>query len=203
MAEPTAPDVSSRRHQMFPVLTDAEIERMRRFGDQQAYATGTRLITAGEPSPGMFVVVQGVLDISQRDGLGHVVPVTKLERGQFSGEVAQLSGRPALVDGHAEGDLEVILIPPAQLRALIIAEADLGERIVRALILRRVGLIQSGGGGPVLIGAPQSPDILRLQNFLTRNGHPYHTVDADDVAAVTLREQYSASSDDVLAVCPN
>ena len=69
-------------------------------------------------------------------------------------------------------------MPPEQLRALIIAEADLGERIVRALILRRVGLIESGASGPVLIGAPQSPELLRLQNFLRRNGHPHQVVDA-------------------------
>ena len=75
--------------------------------------------------------------------MGHVVPITTHGRGQFSGEVAQLSGRHGLVDGHADDDVEVVLIPPEQLRALIIAEADLGERIVRALILRRVGLIES------------------------------------------------------------
>ena len=65
-----------------------------------------------------------------------------------------LSGRPALVDCYAEEDIETLLVPPEQLRALIIAEADLGERIVRALILRRVGLIQAGASGPVLIGEP-------------------------------------------------
>ena len=65
-------------------------------------------------------------------------------------------------------------MPPGQLRALIIAEADLGERIVRALILRRVALIEAGASGPVLIGQPQSADVLRLQNFLRRNGQPHH-----------------------------
>ena len=74
-------------------------------------------------------------------------------------------------------DVETLLVPPEQLRALIIAEADLGERIVRALILRRVGLIEAGASGPVLIGEPQSPDVLRLQTFLKRNGYPHHVVD--------------------------
>ena len=48
-----------------------------------------------------------------------------------------------------------IAIPPAQLRALLIAEAELGERIMRALILRRMGLIESGGGGPIIVGRPR------------------------------------------------
>jgi thioredoxin reductase (NADPH) len=152
----------------------------------------------------MFVVLKGVVAISQRDGLGHVVPIVSQGPGQFLAEVAQLSGRYALVDGHAEEDVETLLVAPEQLRALIISEADLGERIVRALILRRVGLIESGASGPVLIGSPQSPDVLRLQNFLRRNGYPHQVLDAtQDDAAMALLEQYGVTLGDVLAVCPN
>lgn len=194
----------SRRHQMFPVLTEGEIERIRRFGTVRDYVRGERLFTAGEPGPGMFVVLKGVVTINQRDGLGRVVPIANQGRGQFLAEVAQLSGRYALVDGTAADNVEALLIPPDQLRALIIAEADLGERIVRALILRRVGLIESGASGPVLIGTAQSPDIRRLQNFLGRNGHPHQVLDAGaDAAATALMEQYAAGDSDVLVVCPN
>ena len=93
---------------------------------------------------------------------------------------------------------------PGQLRALIIAEADLGERLVRALILRRVGLIEAGHSGPVLIGQPQSPAVLRLRNFLARNGQPHHVVDVhEDVDAAALMEQYGAAVSEVLVVCPD
>jgi CRP-like cAMP-binding protein len=135
--------VASRRDQMFPALADAEIARIRRFGSVQRYARGARLFAAGEPGPGMFVVLKGVVTISQHDGLGHVVPIVRQGRGQFLAEVGQLSGGFALVDGYADEDVETLLVPPGQLRALIIAEADLGERIVRALILRRVALTES------------------------------------------------------------
>ena len=112
--------------------------------------------------------------ITQRDGLGHVTPVIDQGPGQFLAEIGQLSGRVALVDGHAEGDVETLLIPPERLRALLVAEADLGERIMRALILRRVNLIRGGAGGPVLIGPSNSRGVIRLQGFLTRNGYPHH-----------------------------
>jgi thioredoxin reductase (NADPH) len=106
--------------------------------------------------------------------------------------------------GKADDDVEALLVPPGQLRALIIAEADLGERIVRALILRRVGLIESGASGPVLIGEPQSSAVMRLQGFLRRNGYPYHVVDATtDADAAALLQQYGAAPNDVLVVCPN
>ena len=204
MADDRSVGVMSRRHQMFPELTDAEIARISRFGTPRRYARGERLITAGEPGPGMFVVLKGRVTLSQRDGLGHVVPIVTHGHGQFLGEVATLSGGSALVDAHAHEDVETLLVPPEQLRALIVAEADLGERIVRALILRRVGLIESGASGPVLIGGAQSARVLRLQSFLGRNGHPYQALDAaHDDAAAELVAQYGASLADVLAVCPN
>jgi thioredoxin reductase (NADPH) len=193
---------ASRLHQTFPVLSDAEMARIARFGSVQQFARGSRLFTAGEPGPGMFLVLKGVVAITQRDGLGRVVPIVRQGPGQFLAEVGQLSGRPALVDGHADEDVEVLLVPPAQLRALLVAEADLGERITRALILRRVALIESGASGPVLIGASQSPEMARLENFLRRNGYPYHLVDAEqDQDAATLLAQYGA--DKLLTVCPN
>ena len=100
--------------------------------------TASCLFETGKPGPGMFVVLSGHVAITQRDGLGHVTPVIDQGPGQFLAEVGQLSGRPALVDGHAEGEVEVILVPPEGLRRLLVAEAELGERITRALILRRV-----------------------------------------------------------------
>ena len=143
---------------MFPGLTPQEIERLRRFGSIRRYRDGELLFRTGDVGRGMFVIISGHVAITQRDGLGHITPIVDQGPGQFLAEVGTLSGRPALVDGHAEGDVEALVIEPEDLRRLLVAEAELGERIVRALILRRVGLIETGASGPVLIG---SPDIAR------------------------------------------
>src|SRR5437660_650939 len=186
-----------RLEQTFPTLTDREIARMRRFGELRAYGSGEALFETGKVGPGMFVVLTGHVAITQRDGLGHVTPVIDQGPGQFLAEIGQLSGRVALVDGHAEGDVETLLIAPERLRALLVAEADLGERIMRALILRRVSLIQGGVGGPVLIGPSDSAGVIRLQGFLTRNGFPHHLLDPErDHDAAELIERYSPSPSD-------
>jgi thioredoxin reductase (NADPH) len=194
-----------RHEQTFPTLTHHEIERMRRFGELRTYKDGEALFETGKPGPGMFVLLSGTVAITQRDGLGHVTPIIDQGPGQFLAEIGQLSGRVALVDGRADGDVETLLIPPDQLRALLVAEADLGERIMRALILRRVSLIQGGVGGPVLIGPTSLGDMARLQNFLARNGQPHHVLDpAADKDAADLVARYSASRADLpLVVCPN
>jgi thioredoxin reductase (NADPH) len=153
----------------------------------------------------MFVILSGHVAITQRDGLGHVTPVIEQGPGQFLAEIGQLSSRVALVDGHAEGDVETLLIAPDRLRALLVAEADLGERIMRALILRRVSLIRGGAGGPVLVGPSDSSGVVRLQGFLTRNGHPHHLLDpAADADASELIARYSPSQGDwPLVVTPD
>src|SRR5215469_18876890 len=186
-----------RLEQTFPDLTAAEIARMRRFGELRSYKDGDCLFETGKPGPGMFVVLSGHVAITQRDGLGHITPIIDQGPGQFLAEVGQLSGRVALVDGCAEGDVETLLIPPERLRALLVAEADLGERIMRALILRRVALIQGNAGGPVLIGPHNSSSVAQLQNFLTRNSFPHHLLDPErDHDAAEIIARYSPSPSD-------
>ena len=188
-----------RYAQTFPTLTPHEIARLRAFGEVRHYRDGEKLFETGKPGPGMFVILSGHVAITQRDGLGHVTPVIDQGPGQFLAEIGQLSGRAALVDGTAEGEVETLLIPPERLRALLVAEAELGERIMRALILRRVSLIQGGVGGPVLIGPSNSPGVIRLQGFLTRNGYPHHLLDpAKDRDADELIARYSPAPED----CP-
>ncbi|MDE2329704.1 MAG: FAD-dependent oxidoreductase [Bradyrhizobium sp.] len=194
-----------RHEQTFPALTPQEIARMRRFAEVRKYKDGEKLFQTGKPGPGMFVVLSGHVTLTQRDGLGHVTPIIDQGPGQFLAEIGQLSGRVALVDGQAEGDVETLLIPPAQLRALLVAEADLGERIMRALILRRVNLIQAGAGGPVLIGPADSSGVIRLRGFLTRNGSPHHLLDpkTDHDAAEVIARYSPSSTDWPLVVAPD
>ena len=195
--------IEQRRDQMFPKLRPEEIERLRRFGEVRRYKAGDLLFVTGEPSPGMFVLIAGTVAVSSRDGLGHVVPIVEEGPGQFLAEVGQLSGRPALVDARATTDVEALLISPERLRGVIIAEAELGEKIMRALILRRVALIENGAGGPVLIGPALNPDMVRLQNFLARNGYPHQVLDPDeDADAKALVERYAPEPSHLpLAVC--
>jgi thioredoxin reductase (NADPH) len=205
MDEFVYPAHGPRYHETFPVLAAREIERLRRYGSLRTYSDGEKLFEAGKLSPGMFVVLKGLLAIVQRDGLGHVTPIIEQGAGQFTAEAGQLSRRSAITDGTAKGVVETLLIPTEGLRALLIAEAELGERIMRALILRRVALLQGGAAGAVLIGAPEAADVIRLQVFLTRNGYPHHLLDAArDPEAKEVIGRYADKAGGLpLVVCPD
>jgi thioredoxin reductase (NADPH) len=196
--------IDNRNEQMFPKLTPNEVNRLHRFGEVRHYTPGEALFVTGSVAPGMYVLIKGSVRVTRRDPLGHSAPIVEEGPGQFVAEVGQLSGQPAFVDGHAVDDVEALLIPPENLRALMIEEPELGERIMRALILRRIALIEAGAGGPVLIGAENSPDVIRLQGFLARNAYPHQLLDpAQDQDAAKLVEQYAPNPSDLpLAVCP-
>jgi thioredoxin reductase (NADPH) len=139
---------------MFPVLSEAEIDRVRHFGEVKRFPVGELLFRAGEAVPGTYVILSGRIAITPRDGLGQAVPVAVFAQligapveemmevvpGEVIAEIGQLSGRADLsvLDARAVEDVEAIVVPPAALRTLLVAEAELGERILRALILRRV-----------------------------------------------------------------
>ncbi len=189
MSPPTLSIIDTRRDQMFPVLEPADIERVRRFG---------------EKGHGLTVILAGTVEITQHDESGRREPIVTYGAGAFMGELAQLAGRPALVDAYAQTAVDALLIPPEQLRALLIAEAELGERIMRALILRRVGLLERGAGGPVIVGRAENGDVLRLQSFLQRNGHPHQRLNPEtDSEAKALIERFHVDPGQLpIVLCP-
>jgi thioredoxin reductase (NADPH) len=197
--------IDTRRHQMFPTLEAAEIERVRRFGKVRAYRAGESLARVGQVGLGLTIILVGKVDITQHDESGRRTPIVTHGAGAFMGELAQLAGRPALVDAHAQGAVEALSIPPDQLRALLIAEAELGERIMRALILRRVGLLETGAGGPVIVGRAGNGDVLRLAGFLRRNGHPHQRLDPEtDAEAKALIDRFHVDTGQLpIVLCPS
>ena len=205
MAAPKRSIVDSRHDQMFFDLEPAEIERVRRFGTCRAYAAGEALANVGEVAQGLTILLSGNVDILQREKSGGHRLIVTHGPGSFMGELAQLAGRPALIDAYAKGPVQALIIPPERLRALLIGEAELGERIMRAFILRRVGLLETGGGGPVIVGRAGNRDVLRLENFLRRNGYPHLSLDPEsDEEAKALIEKFQVDPGQLpIVVCPS
>ena len=200
--------VETRRHQIFPVLDRAQIETAKRFAsaDARHFAAGEVVYEVGERYAPAWLVLEGTIEVVRRDGLDHEAAITTHSVGQISGEVSQLAGRPSLAAGRA-GPQGCTALPfdAAHLRALVIGSADVGETIMRAFILRRVGLIQEGGAGSVLVGRTGEPDLVRLQGFLARNGYPYAVLDAAaDEEGRALVERLGVRPDELpLMVCPD
>lgn len=200
--------IETRGHQLFPVLDAGQIETAKRFasGAARDFAPGEIVFDVGQRRAPAWLVLKGSINVVRRDGLNREAAITSYGVGQFSGEVSQLAGRESLASGRAGAEgCTALPFDAAHVRALMIGSAEVGEIMMRAFILRRVGLIEEGGVGSVLVGNPGTPNLVRLQGFLGRNGHPYTVLDAaNDADGRAVVERFGVLPDELpLMVCPN
>jgi thioredoxin reductase (NADPH) len=195
---------ADRSAQRFPLLDEAQLATVRRFAaaEPRAFAPGQSLYEIGERGVPAWFLLAGTADVYGRVGADEEVELQTLEPGQFSGELHQLADRAVLAGARAGAEGCVALpLDAGRLRALIIGAAELGEVIMRAFILRRVGLLERGVG-PVLLGRAGSPDLLRLQGFLTRTGYPHIVLDCSSERGRRLLDDLDPPPGDLpLLVC--
>ena len=197
--------LATRRHQVFPVLDAQDLQRVKRFGEPHAFEEGQYLATAGQRSEGVMFILGGTVRVTRKDVVGVEEHIVTYGPGSFLGGLEQLAGRPSLVDARAVGAVSALVVAPDRLRTLFIGEASLGERILRALILRRVLLLESSAGGPVIVGHSEDRNVLRLEGFLRRNGHPQQTLDAStEPEAKAIIDRFHIDPKDLpVVLCPS
>lgn len=198
------PDLERRRHQIYPVLSEADLRHVRRFATEQVFADGAQLFAAGRPTPGLLVVLKGAIREYRHDGFANDSLIMVFQPGQFTGDVGLLSERLAMSDGVAQGAVTVLAVNPDGLRAMVLAFPELGERMVRALILRSVCLFEHNSGGPVIIGPRSNGRVHALHSFLVANAHPHTVLDpAGDARAAEVMLREAPAPDELpLVVCP-
>lgn len=168
-----------RSSQTFARLTPDMIARVAALATEEEVPRGARLFRQGERGVDFFVVLAGQIEVYQVDPSGAEAVITVHEPREFTGEVHLLGDEKLLVTGRAKVDSRVLRVKHGDLRRLLMAEPDIGEIVTRAFILRRVGLIRHAQAGVVVIGSRASADLLRIERFLTQNGHPHRLVDVD------------------------
>ena len=172
-------DRSRQEARTFPRLNAEMVARVAAYGAEQTLPRGTLLFERGHRGVDFFLVVEGAIEIFDLDAHGERCVFTVHRKHQFAGEVDLFSERRALVSARTGADSRVLRIGNSEFRRLVVGEPDIGEIIMRAFILRRVGLIEHGHGGVVLIGPGHGGDTLRLQRFMTRNAYPFRLLDID------------------------
>ena len=177
------PLTRSRTEQVFPILTPAQMHRVAAQGKLRTVQPGEVLVEQGESAGRFFVVVSGELEVVGPTGDAETL-VAVYGPGQFTGEVNMLSGRRALFRIRAAKPGELIELDRQHMLALVQTDAELGEILMRAFILRRVELLAAGVGDVVLVGSTHSASTLRIKEFLVRNGHPYSYIDLERDPAV-------------------
>ena len=203
MPETTPPvplTLASRVDQVFPILTSEQIARLAVHGQVRHVQRGEVLMEAGEQTPRFFVVTAGHIAIVRPAGVTEEL-VAVLQPGQFTGELTMLSGRRGFVRIRAGDPGAVLEVEREHVLALVQNDSELSDILLRAFLLRRVELMAHGFGDVVLVGSRHDAGTLRIQEFLTRNGHPYSTIDLDrDAGVQELLDRFQISVNDVPVV---
>jgi thioredoxin reductase (NADPH) len=176
-ADPTDP--YEREAQIFPRLSEEQARRVAAYGSEETLAAGALAFARGQRSVDFFRVLEGAIEIFDLDARDRPNVFTTHAARQFTGEMDLFNDRQILVSGRAAGETRVIRVKRPDFRRLISSEPDIGEIIMRAFILRRVGLIRHAQGGVQLVGPGHHGDTIRLQRFMTRNGYPHQLLDTE------------------------
>ncbi len=172
------PLTRSNADKIFPKLTPEQTRRIETHGHMREVEKGEVLVEQGDSSVPFFVVTSGKIEIVRPCATIETI-VSVHGPGQFTGEINMLSGRRSLYRARVIEAGKVIELNRQQLMALIQNDAQIGEILIRAFILRRVELLASGVGDVVLIGSSNSSSTFRIKEFLMRNGHPYSYIDLE------------------------
>jgi thioredoxin reductase (NADPH) len=189
-----------RREQMFPRLDARQIARLEPRGQRLKTRAGETLAEPGESHRKMLVVLSGKLEILIPGVLGER-SLTQLLPGDFAGELSTLVGQAGFSRIRCIEAGEVLAIADAELRTLVQTDAEVSEIIMRAFILRRMGLIEAGASEVAVVGSRHSANTLNLREFLTRNNYPYLSLDVDDDPGVeALLCRHGVGADEVPVV---
>jgi len=188
--------------QTWPVLTDAEIDRVRPYGRVRQAELGEILYRPGEVGASCYILLSATVQIVQPSIDGERL-ITNHCPGTFTGEAGMIAGQRTLVLARVIQGGEVLELRPEDLRALVARDAGLSEIFLRAFVLRRLLLINRQLGNAVVIGSRHSADTLRLREFLGRNGHPYTYVDLDlDDASRNFLDRFAIAISEIpIVIC--
>ena len=175
-------DAYANRDLVFPKLTQPMVDRSLSYGVIETYAAGATIYERGVRGVDFLIVLKGSVLITGASEHGSESVVTIHEAREFTGELDLFSHREALVTARAATAVEVLRMGRERFREYVAAETDISDIILRAVILRRLGLIQHLQAGAVIVGAGHATATLRLQNFLTRNGYPHRFIDVESDA---------------------
>ena len=198
----SVPSALDARTQAFPVLTEAQIARIRPMSTLRAVHPGEILFEPDDTHVPFFVLLSGKIEIVQPDYVGEQ-SIASHSAGEFTGEMTMISGRRCLVRGRVTQAGNVLELSGDSLRSLVARDAELSEIFMRAFILRRLELINRGQGNVILLGSRHSARTLELREFLTRNEHPYAYVDLDtDKTSQELLDRFQVKREEVpVTVC--
>jgi thioredoxin reductase (NADPH) len=184
----------------FPVLTAAQIDRLKAVAQPLDVDAGHVLYRAGDGDYDFFGVASGEVEVVREPapGLPEAEVVARLKPGQFSGELNLLTGQLAYLTVRAATPGRLYHMPRSAFRRLMADDGELSDIILGAFMARREILREGGARKSVeILGEEVSAPALALRNWAARLRLPHAWVDVESEEGHTLRQALNASAEDL------
>jgi thioredoxin reductase (NADPH) len=172
---------------LLPKLTDEQLATLKSYGTTEKTSIGQVLATAGDLTYDLMVVLDGEVECSDiHDGRRRALLVHGPR--DFIAELDLLTGQRVYATFVVIEAGSIIRVQRSAVKAILGADATLGELLVQTLFRRRQALLLLRSGIQ-LIGSRYSPDTQRLREFAARNRLAFSWIDldGDPVAPALLR----------------
>ncbi len=118
---------------LLEVFHHHELQQVAQEGSERLYAVGESIVRQGAAGESMFVILQGHVEVSARNGDGPATRLATLKSGDYFGEMSLMTGSPRTATVTSLEETRVLEISKDSFGRIIAARPDLVETLGTAL----------------------------------------------------------------------
>ncbi|MFL6240222.1 MAG: FAD-dependent oxidoreductase [Actinomycetes bacterium] len=160
-------------------LTDEQLAMLGEVGERRHVSVGDVLFRPGEVDYGFIAMVDAEVQIIGGT-LEHEIGLVTHGPRRFLGEIGLLTDQSARLTARVTRAGEIVIVPRAELRAIMARDPDFADMVLAAFMERRRMLRDGEGGASIqILGSRFSGETQALRSFLVRSGLPHRWIDLD------------------------
>lgn len=130
------PEVDRQGESLFPLLTGDEIDYLASKGVHKRYSKSSVLISEGDDSDSLYILLEGRVKIFAGDESGKEVVINIQGPGEIFGEVAMIGKRPRSASVMAIEPVEVAFLSRVKFESCLLDHPELAVKFLGLLVER-------------------------------------------------------------------
>jgi len=125
-----------RRVPLFAGLTEPQFEQLAVGSARRSYPKGRTIVSEGEPSQSMYILLAGRAKVQRSDSEGKEVILAVLGSGEYFGEMSLIDDSPRSASVITLESSEFIAVSKEAFKAMLAQSPDMAMSVMRGLVRR-------------------------------------------------------------------
>ncbi len=121
---------------LFAILPETQLQLLTRVVGRKSFPRNSTIMSAGDPTDALFIVISGRLKVMMSDDEGREVILAILSQGEFFGEMGLLDDAPRSATVIAIEPCELLMISKADFKKCLQENFDICMGVMRGLVKR-------------------------------------------------------------------